>query len=164
VGPARRRPRGVRRADRGGGGTLTRARTDTAAKSGRTDAAAKPGRTDAAAAKPDRTAAAEPAGAEEGSRAKPAGSDRLTLAPGVRLRWDRRACEYVLLSPERGLRLNATAALVLSLCDGTRSVDQLLGELGARFPDEPEGRVAREAFELIADLAVRGLVRAKAAT
>ncbi|HEU4411578.1 MAG TPA: pyrroloquinoline quinone biosynthesis peptide chaperone PqqD [Polyangiaceae bacterium] len=101
-----------------------------------------------------------PAG--DGPGARPAGADRPRLAPGVRLRWDGRDGEYVLLSPERGLRLNETAALVLALCDGVRTVDQILRELAARFPGEPEGRVAREAFDLLADLASRGLVRTEA--
>jgi hypothetical protein len=35
---------------------------------------------------------------------------RPRLAPKVRLRWDRKDARYMLLYPERGLVLNATAA------------------------------------------------------
>jgi coenzyme PQQ biosynthesis protein PqqD len=100
--------------------------------------------------------------AEASGAAKPAGKDRPRLAPGVLLRWEGRDGAYVLLSPERDLRLNETAALVLALCDGAHTVDELLETLATRFPGEPDGRVAREALALLADFAARGLLRTDA--
>jgi pyrroloquinoline quinone biosynthesis protein D len=92
----------------------------------------------------------------------PSGTDRPRLAPGVRLRWEGSDGEYLLLSSESELRLNETAALVLALCDGVRTVDELVGELGTRFPGEPEGRVKREALDLLANLTSRGLLSVEA--
>jgi coenzyme PQQ biosynthesis protein PqqD len=52
---------------------------------------------------------------------------RLTRA--ARLRFDQRMQSYVLLSPERGLRLNASAAAVLERCTGAHTVPQIVSSL-----------------------------------
>lgn len=59
--------------------------------------------------------------------------DRPRLAPKARLRADRATGGMMLLAPEKGLALNATAAAALELCDGARSVAAICEELSARF-------------------------------
>jgi pyrroloquinoline quinone biosynthesis protein D len=63
--------------------------------------------------------------------------------------------EHVLLVPEGVVRLNPTAAEVLELCDGERSLDDIVGELSARYDGADLGDDVRE---LVDALAQRGLV------
>jgi pyrroloquinoline quinone biosynthesis protein D len=71
---------------------------------------------------------------------------RPRLRTGARLRYDEIREEHLLLIPEGAVRLNATAAEVLELCDGARSLDEVIAVLSARY----------EGAEIGAD--VRGLV------
>jgi pyrroloquinoline quinone biosynthesis protein D len=56
------------------------------------------------------------------------------LAPRARMRYDGVRKRFVLLLPERAVLLNETAAEVLQLCDGTRTVAGLIAELQRRYP------------------------------
>jgi PqqA peptide cyclase len=82
------------------------------------------------------------------------------LARGVRVRPDPRDGAPVLLSPERGLRLGASAAAVVELCDGTRDLDQIVSLLTNRFPSAERERIDRDVRALLVDLRARGLVEA----
>jgi pyrroloquinoline quinone biosynthesis protein D len=80
---------------------------------------------------------------------------RPRLVTGARLRYDDVREEHVLLIPEGAVRLNPTAAEVLELCDGERSLDEIVGELSARY----DGADLRDdVVELIDALCQRGLV------
>jgi pyrroloquinoline quinone biosynthesis protein D len=77
------------------------------------------------------------------------------LATGARLRYDDVREEHQLLIPEGVVRLNPTAAEVLGLCDGERSLDDIVGELSARY----DGADVREDVrEMVDAMAQRGLV------
>jgi pyrroloquinoline quinone biosynthesis protein D len=80
---------------------------------------------------------------------------RPRLVTGARLRYDEVREEHVLLVPEGVVRLNPTAAEVLELCDGKRSLDDIVGELSARYDGADLGDDVRE---LVDALAQRGLV------
>ena len=80
------------------------------------------------------------------------------LARGVRLRPDPRDGTPVLLSPERGLRLSATAAAVLTLCDGARDLDEIVSMLTIRYAGADRGRIDRDVRALLADMRGRGLI------
>jgi pyrroloquinoline quinone biosynthesis protein D len=58
---------------------------------------------------------------------------RPRLATGARLRYDEVREEHQLLVPEGVVRLNPSAAEVLELCDGERSLDEIVGALAARY-------------------------------
>jgi pyrroloquinoline quinone biosynthesis protein D len=58
---------------------------------------------------------------------------RPRLATGARLRYDDVREEHLVLRPEGAVRLNRTAAEVLELCDGERSLDDIVGALAARY-------------------------------
>jgi pyrroloquinoline quinone biosynthesis protein D len=74
---------------------------------------------------------------------------------GARLRYDEVREEHLLLIPEGAVRLNPTAAEVLELCDGERSLDDIAGALSARY----EGADVRDDVrELVDAMAQRGLV------
>ena len=80
---------------------------------------------------------------------------RPRLMTGARLRYDEVREEHVLLVPEGVVRLNPTAAEVLELCDGERSLDDIVGALSARY----EGADVRDdVVELVDAMAQRGLV------
>jgi pyrroloquinoline quinone biosynthesis protein D len=80
---------------------------------------------------------------------------RPRLVTGARLRYDEVREEHVLLIPEGVVRLNPSAAEVLELCDGERSLDDIVGALSARY----EGADVRDdVLELVDAFAERGLV------
>jgi pyrroloquinoline quinone biosynthesis protein D len=80
---------------------------------------------------------------------------RPRLVTGARLRYDEVREEHVLLIPEGVVRLNPTAAEVLELCDGARSLDDIVGAVSARY----EGADVRDdVLELVDAMAQRGLV------
>ncbi|AKF04255.1 pyrroloquinoline quinone biosynthesis peptide chaperone PqqD [Sandaracinus amylolyticus] len=80
---------------------------------------------------------------------------RPRLARKARLRRDPITDEPLLVAPERGLALNATAARIVALCDGDRTFASIVGEL-ARGHDRE--RVARDVERFLHELAERGLV------
>ena len=80
---------------------------------------------------------------------------RPRLATGARLRYDEVREEHLLLIPEGVVRLNATAAEVLGLCDGERSLDDIVGAVSARYDGAD---VRDDVLELVDALAGKGLV------
>jgi pyrroloquinoline quinone biosynthesis protein D len=87
---------------------------------------------------------------------------RPRLVTGARLRYDDVREEHLLLVPEGAVRLNPTAAEVLELCDGQRTVDDIVGVLSGRYDgadvrDDVCGLVdAMEARGLLVDAAAEG--------
>ena len=81
--------------------------------------------------------------------------NRPRLADGARLQYDDVREEHLLLIPEGAVRLNATAAAVLELCDGSRSVEDIAATLAARYDGAGVGDDVRELLERMAE---RGLV------
>ena len=80
---------------------------------------------------------------------------RPRLATGARLRYDEVREEHVLLVPEGVVRLNPTAAAVLELCDGQRSLDDIVAALGARYGGADVGADVRGLLDAMAG---KGLV------
>ena len=80
---------------------------------------------------------------------------RPRLVTGARLRYDEVREEHVLLIPEGAVRLNPSAAEVLELCDGERSLDDIVGALSARYDG---AEVRDDVLELVDAMAQRGLV------
>lgn len=83
---------------------------------------------------------------------------RLRLAAKARLRFDRKESRYMLLYPERGLALNTTAADVLQLCTGERTVQDIIEELARRYGHEAAA-VEPEVMSFLTTMADRGLVQ-----
>ena len=80
---------------------------------------------------------------------------RPRLATGARLQYDDVREEHLLLIPEGVVRLNATAAEVLGLCDGERSLDDIVGALSERYDGADLGDDVRG---LVQAMAQKGLV------
>lgn len=56
-----------------------------------------------------------------------------------RLQYEKAQKAYVLLYPEGMVKLNQSASEILLLCDGTRTVEQIISELEAKFNVENLG-------------------------
>ena len=76
------------------------------------------------------------------------------LAAGVRLRHDAARDRYVLLGPETVAMLNGTSAAILRLCDGRRSVAEVVAELRAGY----DGVVEDEVRAFLARMAAKRYV------
>ncbi len=71
------------------------------------------------------------------------GGDRPRLARHVRLAFDPARERHVLLTPEAVTVLNGTGASILGLCDGRRTMTEIVAELGERYDrvDDEEVRL-----------------------
>jgi len=86
-------------------------------------------------------------------------SSRPKLSPHVHLTFDQVRERHVLLAPESVLVMNATGAAILGLCDGRRTVAEIVAELRGRYkcvigdevPDFLTRLVARWCVELSDD-------------
>jgi pyrroloquinoline quinone biosynthesis protein D len=83
---------------------------------------------------------------------------RPRLAAKARLRWDRKSERYMLLYPERGLVLNATAADVVRLCTGELTVAAIVDQLATKYTEQPLEALQAEIQTFLTRLAERGLL------
>ena len=81
---------------------------------------------------------------------------RPALARHVRLTFDRARDRHVLLTPEQVTVLNGTGAAILGLCDGRRTVAEIVAELHERYDRVEEAEVRF----FLAQLAARRCVEA----
>jgi pyrroloquinoline quinone biosynthesis protein D len=65
------------------------------------------------------------------------GSDKPRLARHVRLTYNQQRQRHVLLHPETVVVLNTTGARIVELCDGQRTADAIVAELGVRYDTVP---------------------------
>ena len=79
---------------------------------------------------------------------------RPRLATGARLRYDEVREEHLLLVPEGAVRLNPTAAEVLELCDGERSLEEIVGVLSERYGGADVGDDVRGLIDAMAQRGV----------
>jgi coenzyme PQQ biosynthesis protein PqqD len=83
---------------------------------------------------------------------------RPRLAAKVRLRYDRKAERTMLLYPEKGLVLNATAADVAQLCTGEHTVSAIVAQLTAKYGQDAT-TIEREVMNFLSALMERGLLQ-----
>jgi pyrroloquinoline quinone biosynthesis protein D len=81
--------------------------------------------------------------------------NRPRLVDGARLQYDDVREEHLLLIPEGAVRLNETAAQVLELCDGERSLEEIATTLSLRYSGADVGDDVRE---MLGGLRENGLV------
>jgi len=92
-------------------------------------------------------------------------SERLTLdeesVPKLprhaKLRFDKPRDKWIILAPERVFELDDIAHEVISLCDGERSLAQVVDTLAEKFKD-PRDVIAKDATAMLQDLADKGFV------
>ena len=77
-------------------------------------------------------------------------SDRPRLARHVRLTFCPTRQRPILLLPETVVVLNGSGAEIIELCDGRRTVAEIVTELGARYRTVPDDEVRRFLTRLVA--------------
>jgi coenzyme PQQ biosynthesis protein PqqD len=82
---------------------------------------------------------------------------RPRLAARARLRADRHSGRHLLLYPERGLALNGTAAAIVALCDGSRTVTAIIERVAADHA-VAAADVIDTVEEFLTSLTARGLL------
>jgi pyrroloquinoline quinone biosynthesis protein D len=75
----------------------------------------------------------------------------------ARLDFDRVRQRHVLLYPEGAVLLNDTGAAILELCDGTRTIEQIVTILTEQY----QADVSADVTEYLSGMADRELVRAR---
>jgi coenzyme PQQ biosynthesis protein PqqD len=80
------------------------------------------------------------------------------LAAKARLRWDNVEKRHMLVFPEAALLLNETAVAILKLCDGERTIEQIVDTLSQQFVGTDRTLIADEVTELLTRLQTRGLL------
>ena len=85
-----------------------------------------------------------------------AGPWRPSLARTIVLRHDRVREADLLLMPERAVLLSGEAGRTLRLCDGKRTVEQIVAELSELFPGAP---VDQDVPEFLARVREEGWLR-----
>lgn len=82
---------------------------------------------------------------------------RPRLALKARLKSDGPSGRYLLLYPERGMELNSTGAQIVRLCNGERTVAEIIEMLVARHA-APRQRIEREVVAFLGALHARALL------
>ncbi|WP_445635002.1 pyrroloquinoline quinone biosynthesis peptide chaperone PqqD [Nostoc sp. DSM 114161] len=80
---------------------------------------------------------------------------RPRLVRGVRLRWDDVRKQHWLLVPEGALQLNSTAAAILALCNGERTLSAIAAELEKHYQGE---NLLEDVRQLLSRISKRGLL------
>jgi coenzyme PQQ biosynthesis protein PqqD len=83
---------------------------------------------------------------------------RPRLAAKARVRLDPRSGKQVLLYPERGLVLDETAAEIVGLCRGEKTVAAIVDDLAARHGQEARDRIEADVLGFLRALEDRGLL------
>ncbi len=85
----------------------------------------------------------------------PAGKPR--LARKVRLTYDAIEKQFVVLYPERGIKLSASATEILQRCDGERTVETIAAEL-AHVSGAPLEVVRKDVSAFVDEMKKRGVL------
>ena len=83
---------------------------------------------------------------------------RPRLTSDARLRFDRHSGEHLLVRSERGVVLSESAAELVALCDGTRTVSAIAERLTIRHSPHSATDVLQQVRTFLGNLATRGLV------
>jgi pyrroloquinoline quinone biosynthesis protein D len=84
-------------------------------------------------------------------------ASRPALPRHVKLRFDETRQRWIILAPERVLVPDETAVEVLQLCDGERSVDQVVDVLAEKYAADRSAIIA-DVIAMLADLAEKGFL------
>ncbi|HLX05253.1 MAG TPA: pyrroloquinoline quinone biosynthesis peptide chaperone PqqD [Candidatus Binatus sp.] len=84
---------------------------------------------------------------------------RPRLASRARLKFDPIEKQEMLLFPEAALALNETGAAIVRLCDGARSINEIVDQLSEKYCDADRDAVTREVIEFLDTIRARGLLQ-----
>lgn len=83
---------------------------------------------------------------------------RPRLARHVRVREDRASGRPLLLAPERGILLSPSAAMIVRLCDGARTREEIVDALVAAHRPEDRAKIEADVDAVISALSRRALM------
>lgn len=84
---------------------------------------------------------------------------RPRLAARARVKFDPIAKQEMLLFPEAALALNETGAAIVRLCDGARTIDEIVDQLSNKFRIGDRDALMREVRDFLATIQARGLLQ-----
>jgi pyrroloquinoline quinone biosynthesis protein D len=84
-------------------------------------------------------------------------TSRPVLPRHAKLRFDETRQRWVILAPERVLAPDDIAVEILQLCDGARSVAQMIDELTAKYTADREA-IGADVVAMLQDLADKGFL------
>ena len=84
-------------------------------------------------------------------------TSRPVLPRHARLKYDETRQRWVILAPERVLAPDEIAVEVLQLCDGLRSVEQMIDQLAEKYTAE-RGAISSDVIAMLQDLADKGFL------
>ena len=84
---------------------------------------------------------------------------RPRLAARARLKFDPIAKQEMLLFPEAALALNETGAEIVRLCDGARSIDEIVDQLSKKYDNADRDALMREVIDFLDTIRARGLLQ-----
>ena len=84
-------------------------------------------------------------------------ASRPVLPRHAKLRFDETRQRWVILAPERVLAPDEIAVEILQLCDGARSVAQMIDQLAAKYAAE-RAAIGADVIAMLQDLADKGFL------
>jgi pyrroloquinoline quinone biosynthesis protein D len=84
-------------------------------------------------------------------------ASRPRLPRHAKLKFDETRQRWVILAPERVLAPDEIAVEVLQLCDGVRSVDQMIDQLAEKYAAERDA-IGTDVIAMLQDLADKGFL------
>ena len=84
---------------------------------------------------------------------------RPRLAARARLKFDPVAKQELILFPEAALALNETGAAIVRLCDGARSIDEIVDQLSKNYCNAERDALRREVTDFLDTIRARGLLQ-----
>jgi pyrroloquinoline quinone biosynthesis protein D len=84
---------------------------------------------------------------------------RPRLASRARLKFDPIEKQEMLLFPEAAIALNETGAAIVRLCDGARSIDEIVDQLSEKYGDADRDALTGEVTDFLDTIRARGLLR-----
>jgi coenzyme PQQ biosynthesis protein PqqD len=81
----------------------------------------------------------------------------LKLPRQAKLRFDKPREKWLILAPERVFELDPIAYEIVSLCDGSRSVAEVVDRLAEKF-EAPREVIANDVTDMLQGLADRGYI------
>jgi pyrroloquinoline quinone biosynthesis protein D len=84
---------------------------------------------------------------------------RPRLVARARLKFDPIAQQELLLFPEAALALNETGAAIVRLCDGARSINEIVDLLSKNYDTADRDALTREVMDFLDTIRARGLLQ-----
>ena len=84
---------------------------------------------------------------------------RPRLAARARLKFDPVAKQELILFPEAALALNETGAAIVRLCDGARSINEIVDLLSKNYDNAERAALMREVMDFLDTIRARGLLQ-----